>query len=318
LTNDVFKLLWFGQQTNDPLNLKPNMNHMKNITLLMISIILCISVYSQDDKDDPAKNGNRFFVGFSYSYLSIDMKLSALSLHSEWYGTDMGTHELTDEELDDVNSNVDRNTRVNYLNIVAGMSFIKNPGSKWHANGNVYLGIAGTRAEVQNTGTDSLEYTFGSDFSKPCLGLGFDAGYRFDDHWGLSVMPRVFGSISKTDEINDMVNPDPINFTSTKEDKNQIIYFRCDLLASYTTGPVTLYLGPGFYYSWSKHEYSREYIHVETGDVLIEKVNSTIVPRTFIDGSLAMEWKIIEAFTFNAHAGISRDLSLDAGIHFNF
>lgn len=299
-------------------NKKTKYKLMKKLAIITLLILYASFARSQDAATDPAKTGNRFFVGFSYSYLSIDMKLSALSLHSEWYGTDMGTHELTDEELDDVNSTVDRNTRVNYLNIVAGMSFIQNPGSKWHANGNVNLGIAGTRAEVQNTGTDSLEYTFGSDFSKPCLGLGFDAGYRFDDHWGLSVMPRVVGSISKTDEINDMVNPDPINFTSNKEDKNQIIYFRSDLLASYTTGPVTLYLGPGFYYSWSKHEYSRKYIHVETGDVLIEKVNSTIVPRTFIDGSLAMEWRIIEAFTFNAHAGISRDLSLDAGIHFNF
>jgi hypothetical protein len=291
---------------------------MKQITLLMISIILCISVYSQDGKDDPAKGGNRFFVGFSYSYLSIDMKLSALSLHSHWYGTDMGTHELTDEELDDVNSTVDRHSRVNYLSINAGMAFIDNPDSKWHFNGMLNLGIAGTRAEVHNTGSDSLEYTFDSDLSKPCIGLGFDVGYQFDEHWGLSVLPRVLGSVSKINEITDMVNPDPINFTSHKEDESWIIYFRGEVLASYTTGPVTLYLGPGFYYGWSENEYKREYTHVESGEVLIEKVNSTLVPRTFIDASLGAEWRIIDALTFNAHAGISRDLTLDAGIHFNF
>ncbi len=291
---------------------------MKKFTFFTLLILLAIVAKPQVAVTDPATAGKRFFIGFSYSYLSMDLKLSALSLHSIWYGTDMGTHELTKGELDDVNTIVDRITRVNYLSFNAGMSFIDNPDSKWHLNGIVNLGIAGTKAEVHNNGTDSLEYTFDSGFSKPCIGLGFDVGYRFDDRWGLSVLPRALGSVSKVNEITDMVNPDPINFTSQKEDESWIIYFRSDVLASYTTGPVTMYLGPGFYYCWSKHEYSREYTNVETGDVLVEKVNSTLVPRIFIDGSIAVEWKIIEALTLNAHAGISRDLTLDAGIHFNF
>jgi len=291
---------------------------MKQITLLMISIFLCSGAFAQNSKDGPDKTGKRFFAGFSYSYLSVDMKLSALSLHSEWYGTDMGSHDLTGEEIDDINSIVDRNTRVNYLCIVAGMSFIHNPDSKWHFDGMLNLGIAGTQAEVHNTGTDSLEYTFHSDFSKPCIGLRFDVGYQFDDHCGLSLLPRILGSVSKVNEITDLVNPDPINFTSHKEDESWIIYLRNDLLASYTAGPITLYAGPGFYHCWSKHEYTRTYTNVENGDILIEKVNSTLVPRVFIDGSVAVEWRIIEALTLNAHAGIGRDLSLDAGIHFNF
>ena len=284
----------------------------------MISIILCISAFSQDGQDEPVKSGKRFFVGLSYSYLSVDMKLSSLSLHSVWYGTDMGTHDLTDDEIDDVNSVVDRSTRVNYLSFNAGMAFINNPDSKWHFDGMLNLGIAGTRAEVQNTGTDSLEYTFESDFSKPCIGLGFDLGYQINDHWGISVLPRVLGSMSKVNEITDKINPDPINFTSVKEDEHRILYFRSDLLAGYTTGSITIYLGPGFYYAWSGHKYTREYTHVETGDILREETTSALVPRMFVDGSIALEWRIIEALTFNAHAGISRDLTLDAGIHFNF
>jgi len=291
---------------------------MKQFTFFSMLILWTIVARPQATSADPARPGKRFFAGISYSYLSINMKLSALSLHSEWYGTDMGNHELTNGELDEVNSIIDRNTRVNYLSFNAGMSFINDPDSKWHFKGILNLGIAGTKAEVHNSGTDSLEYTFDSDMSKPCIGLGFDVGYRFDDHWGLSVFPRVLGSVSKVNEITDMVNPDPINFTSHKEDESWIIYFRSDVLASYTTGPVTLYLGPGFYYCWSKHEYSREYTHVETGDVLIEKVNSTLVPRTFIDGSLGVEWRVIEALTLNAHAGIGKDIIVDAGIHFNF
>jgi len=291
---------------------------MRKTPLLLILILVSIYAFTQDQQEEPSRTGKRFFIGFSYSYLSMDMKLSAMTLHSVWYGTDMGTHDLTAEEMDDVNSIVDRNTRVNYLSFNAGMAFIDKPDSKWHFNGMLNLGIAGTQAEVHNTGTDSLEYTFDSDFSKPCIGLGFDVGYQFDPHWGLSVLPRMLGSMSKTSAITDMVNPDPINFTSEREDENQIIYFRSDVLAGYTTGPVTLYLGPGFYYCWSKHEYTREYTHVETGDVLLEEVNSTIVPRTFIDGSLAVEWKIIETLTFNAHAGFGKDLIVDAGIHFNF
>ena len=291
---------------------------MKKFIFFTSLILLAISVRSQVTVQEPVRTGKRFFVGISYSYLSMDLKLSAMSLHSNWYGTDMGTNNLSADELEEVNSIVNRNTRVNYLSVNAGMEFTNNPGSKWHFTGTLNLGIAGLMTEVHNTSTDSLEYIFDSDFSKPCLGFVFNVGYSFDKHWGLSLLPRLLGSMSKVNKINDMVNPDPINFTPVKQEKNSVIYFRSDLLANYSIGPVSLYMGPGFYFFWSKHQYRREYTNINTGDVLIEEANSTLVPEMFVDGSIAVEWRIIEILTFNAHAGIGKDLILDAGIHYNF
>ena len=53
---------------------------------------------------------------YAYSYLSADLKLSSLSLHSVWFGEDLGTHDLSSQEIDEVNATVDRTISINNVN----------------------------------------------------------------------------------------------------------------------------------------------------------------------------------------------------------
>lgn len=291
---------------------------MKKITVLMFAIFLCIGAYSQDSKDDPAKTGKRFFAGISYSYMSIDMKLSDLTLSSEWYGSDLGSIELTDDEIDDLNGFTDRTTTINAVTLLAGMALLNKPESDWKMNGTLFLGIAQNLTDVENNLTGIREYSFNSGFSKPLLGIGFDVDYKLTDHWGLSLRPYAIGSMGNTTDVEDLINPDPINFRAEKEDKYQTLYLRGSLFAAYTAGPVTLYAGPGLYYCWSKHAYRRQYTSTETGKSIIEKNTSVTVPENFIDGSIAVFWKIIEPLTLYVHAGVGQDVMIDAGVHYSF
>jgi hypothetical protein len=291
---------------------------MKKLILLCIGLIITLAAQSQLGAGEPDQSDNRFFIGLSYSYMNIGMELSGLSLHSEWFGSDLGTTDLTNDEISEINGFVDRNSTINALCVEAGMKFLDKPESDWKINGSLLLGIAENITTVENTNTGEQEYSFNSGFSKPCLGIGFDVGYRLSEHWGLSLRPYIIGSMGNTAEIKDGVNPDPINFIAEKEDKYQTLYLRASLFAAYTAGSVTIYAGPGFYDCWTKHEYRRQYTGTETGEAITEKITSTTVTKSFIDGSIAIAWRITEAISLNAHTGFGSDLMVDAGIHYNF
>lgn len=291
---------------------------MKKHFLLYLPILLFYTAVAQEPASDQSLKTRRFFVGASYSFISIDMKLSSLSLQSVWYGSDLGTRDLEPGEIDTINDYVDRHSELNALILEAGMHFIDKPDVPWKLSGTLMLGIAQNLTTVTNSETGVQEYSFNSGFSKPCLGLGISFGYRFNRHWGLFLRPYVVGSTGTTKNIEDQVNPDPINFTSTKEDKFTTLYLRTGLLASYQAGPVTIMAGPGFYSFWAKHVYSRNYTNINDGQTITEKATYVLIPRSWIDGSLAVSWKIIDPLTLHIHAGIGKDLMLDGGLQFNF
>jgi hypothetical protein len=272
---------------------------------------------NRDSEQQTAKN-RRFFVGASYSFMSVDMKLSSLSLHSIWYGSDLGSRDLEPGEIDTINDFVNRHSDINALSLEAGMDFINNPEVKWKFSGALLLGIAQNLTTVHNNETGVQEYSFNSGFSKPCLGLGINFGYQFNKHWGLSLRPYIVGTMGTITDIDDQINTDPINFTSKKEDKFSTLYLRSSLMASYTAGPVTIMAGPGFYYLWAKHKYTRTYTNINDGQVITEEATYVLIPRSFIDGNVAVSWKIIPQLTLQAHAGIGKDIMADGGIQFNF
>jgi hypothetical protein len=291
---------------------------MKKTVLIIFVILLCFNARSQEKKDFETKNGKRYFVGLSYTYLNVDLKLAALSLHSYWYGEDLGTHVLTDAEINEINDVIDRNMKINNVNLEAGMAFLDNPDSKWHFNGKLFFGLAGSESETQNTATDSLEYSFDTRFTKPCTGLGFDVGYSFDQHWGLSIRPMIMGTIGKITHIIDNVNITPVNVTETREDQYFSLYEHMSLTADFTAGHFTISAGPGFYWINSRHKYTINRVNDLNGDIMIDDITSKTITRTFIDGSIAVEWRVIEPLTVYASAGISNDLLINTGIHFNF
>jgi hypothetical protein len=291
---------------------------IKKYLLVILVLTLGLSSMAQESTDEKTARNRRFFVGASYSFMSVDMKLSSLTLHSVWYGSDLGTREFESEEIDNINGYVDRHSDVNALTLEAGMHLLNKPENPWKLSGTLLLGIAQNLTTVQNNETGVQEYSFNSGFSKPCLGLGFNFGYQFTPHWSLSLRPNVVGTMGTITNIDDQINPDPVNFTSVKKDQFTTLYLRGSLMAGYTAGPVTIMAGPGFYYLWSKHKYSRNYTNINDGRVITEEATYVLVPRSFIDGNLAVSWKIIPQLTIQAHAGIGRDIMADGGIQFNF
>jgi len=291
---------------------------MKKILVSLLVALLCLHAWSQDEPGGEDGKTKRFFAGVSYSYLSADLKLSSLSLHSVWFGEDLGTHDLSSQEIDEVNATVDRTISINNVNLEAGMSFLNKPGSKWHFDGKIFLGIAGSKSEFRNKDTDTLEYSFDSEFSKPCSGLGFDVGYSFNPHWGLSFRPYIFGTIGKITNIVDKINGEPENVTETREDHYFSVFEHVSLTVDFTAGNCTVSAGPGIYWINSRQKYSIERTNLLNGDVMLDEITSRTIAKSMIDGSIAIEWRIIDPLTFYASAGIANDLFVNTGIHYNF
>lgn len=291
---------------------------MKKITLMMFSFIVCIGAYSQGTMNEPAKTGKRFFAGVSYMYLSAHQKLSALTLHSEWYGEDFGTHELTEDEIDEVNAVIDRNSRVHCMSLEAGMHFIQNEASGWTVDGKILLGLAGNQNEIQNNSTDTLEFSYKSGLTRPAFGLGLDIAYHLNDQWALSLKPFAMSTMGANTEIVDNLSPNPVNVTETSDDKYWMFYEHLSLTVDFAAGNFTFSAGPGFYWINLKHEYTITRTNDLNGDLLIDEITTKTFGESFIDANVAVEWKITEMLDFYAAAGIGADLMLNTGLHYNF
>jgi hypothetical protein len=291
---------------------------MRKFTLLMLVLLGCLHAQTQDKPNEPAKTGKRFFVGISYSYFDVDTKLSDLTLHSVWAGEDFGTLDLTSDEISEINSYAERNNRFNDINIEAGMKIFDRPGSKWRVSGVLSVGLAKFYSKVINTATDTVEYTFNSDFFKPTFGLGFKVSYLFNPHWGLSLRPLFVSTFGTITDIEDNVNPVPVNVTQTPKDQYYSFYERVSLTADFTTGPVTIAAGPGFYWANSRHKYTIDRTNDLNGETYLEEITTWTRSRAFFDGNIALDWRIIEPLTFYAMAGIGADLLVSTGLRFNF
>jgi hypothetical protein len=291
---------------------------MKKFLLIICVLFPFIQASSQEQNTQSGTSGEKFFIGISYSYMSLDMKLTELSLHSEWYGQDLGTSELSPEEIDEINAFAERTTTVNTICVEAGMPLLNKPGSKWHIDGTLILGIAQAARTTYNNNSETEEFTSNSGFSKSCFGLGFNLAYQFNPKWGLALKPFFTTTMGTATEITDKLNQEPENFTQTLEDKYNTYYERISLLGSFSTGKISLYAGPGFYWINSNHEYTIEQTNMSNGNIIREEVNSKSLARSFIDGNIAIEWRIISPLKFYAHAGIGNDIFVNTGIHYNF
>ncbi|HNW74798.1 MAG TPA: hypothetical protein PKN44_14310 [Bacteroidales bacterium] len=90
------------------------------------------------------------------------------------------------------------------------------------------------------------------------------------------------------------------------------------LTADFTTGPVTISVGPGFYMSHAKHHYTITRTNDITAVVNTEEIITRTLSRNFIDGNVSVAWRIIKPLTLNVMAGIGKDLIINAGLHYHF
>jgi hypothetical protein len=293
---------------------------MKNIFTTMMMIFLGLYGFSQKETTQSENKSptGRYFAGITYSWMSFDMELSAMKLHSVWFGSDAGTEEKTQEQIDEINGFIDRNTRINALSLQFGMILLDKPDVRWKLKGSVFGGLAENLTTVTNTLNSVKEYSFNSGFSKPYLGLVFDLGCHFNPTWAVTVRPLVSGTMGKSNTIEDLANPDLLNFNVSKENKYRTLFARVDLLATFTKGKFVFYAGPGLYRIWAHHEYKRVYTQTEEWETVTEEMTTDIVPKNFLDGNIGASWQIINKFTLNVLVGIGNDIYANAGFHFNF
>lgn len=291
---------------------------MKKYFLLLILIPWGAWSMAQENQAEPKKNERRFFIGASYSYITMEMELRAMSLHSVWYGNDFGSYDLTGDEISAVNDHIDRESRVQVILASIGWRIIHNPETQWHLEGSVMAGIADNVTTVSNKSTGSRELKFNSGLSKPCLGFSFDFGYHFTPEWSLSMRPYLIGTMGKSSSVSDDLYPDPVNFLVEKEHTYRTLLGKVSLLAGFRAGPVSMYAGPGIYGIRSWHDYKRQYSEGDPGEVITEEMSSTLRPVSIIYGAVGAEWDITPMWTVKADADLGKDILISGGFQFNF
>jgi hypothetical protein len=250
--------------------------------------------------------------------MSADLQLSSLSKHSIWYGNDFGTYDLNSEEIDEVNDQVDRNNTVNNVNLEFGMTLFGRPESKWKAGFTILAGLASANATIYNSITNTNEYRFDSKLIKPCLGLGVDVNYAFNDRWGLAIKPYFVCTFGKAEEITDNINSPPEGFTQSTTDTYRSFYERLSLMATFSPGHFVFSAGPGLYLLVSSHEYTIERVSSSNGDLLLDEIHSTSINRSFVDASVSARWNIAGPFSLYVFSGIGRDIIVNGGFKVTF
>ena len=93
---------------------------MKKSTAIFLFILMFLFARAQQDVNGPEKKQQRFQIGVSYVFMDLDMKVHDMSISSVWQDVDFGTDELTDEEIDEINSIIDRTNTLNGLMLEYG------------------------------------------------------------------------------------------------------------------------------------------------------------------------------------------------------
>ncbi|MCX6246129.1 MAG: hypothetical protein NTW10_00210 [Bacteroidetes bacterium] len=291
---------------------------MKRPVFFLLFLVACLAGHSQATDPQPEKKTRKFHVGVSYTYLSTDMKITSLTMHSVWQGQDFGTSEATGDELDDINSFVKRTGTVNGISLEAGMVLLSKPTTNFHIEGDLIAGIANSYTRIYNKNSGKEEQTFNSGLKKPFLGLKFDITYRFTPAWGLSLRPLFACTWGVTTDITDDIYPPAENFTETRTDDFFFTYHRSNLMATFTVKRFTVAIGPGFYLVQTNHKYKINRTNNESGYLLTDEFNSKLVSTAFIDGAIALEWRIIDLLTLTASGAFGADVTASAGLRCNF
>jgi hypothetical protein len=291
---------------------------MKRHLLLLVFLATIIEGYSQ--KEDPVneKNKLKLHVGINYNYLSDDMKLSYMSFHSVWKGEDLGTQTLTKEQIDTVNDLMNFSNSLNAIAVEMGLILLDRPDSKWKIDSRISFGIAKSYRKAYNTGISTNEQVFESDFVRPYLGLAFNIRYAFTPHWGLEMTPSFAYSWGLSNKIDDVLYPPADNFDESRKELFNTVYSRVSVMASYSFWHITVSCGPGVYYLYNTHHYKIERTNRDDGSVLTDDIKTRSHNRSFVDGCLAAEWRIIDPLVLEATCAIGADILMHGGIRYYF
>jgi hypothetical protein len=290
---------------------------MKRLITLLLSMMLVIFVSGQETGKNDSDPG-RFHIGINYSYINTDLECSFMSFHSIWKGDDYGTHELDQAELDDVNASSTFNKSYSGIALEAGYTILDKPGSPWFIDVSIMLGLMQTAYENQNSKADSVYFKVNSGMDNPAAGLKFRVDYAINNHWGVSVVPYFVYAWGKPSDIDDQMNTSISFFNETQEFSFNYWYARLCPMAYYEIKNVRISAGPGFYYLYMNTKYSLKRVNPDTGFSYDDYINTRAASKSFIDGNLAVSWRIIDHLTLNAFIAGGSDIIGHAGIIYTF
>lgn len=291
---------------------------MKKISFLLFWLLAVLVTRAQSDDQQTSHKPNRFHVGIGYAYIHTDMKLTDMIVQSSWNEISGEKHDLTDDEINDLNSREDNIRKYQDLSLEAGMILLNKPNGKWFIDGTILIGVASAHYKIFNDEIDSLEMVIKSGLSLPSFGLLFNIRYNFNPHWGIAVMPEARYSFGVNKQIDDNIYGKIEYFEESRKCDYTYLYGRVNMLASYSFKRLSISAGPGFYILYNSNDYKLERENPENNDIYLTEVKTTLIPRSFIDGELMIEWKIFDPLTLMAYGALGKDLILRGAIRYNF
>ncbi|MFO7614061.1 MAG: hypothetical protein R6W71_05410 [Bacteroidales bacterium] len=289
---------------------------MKRSLLLMLAAFVWPFVWAQDASTEPGTVRTGFFLGISYSYLSIETELNGLTYQSVWFGQDLGTVTLDDNELDTLNQQTSEIFNRHQLAVEPGMVFLDN--SRWHFEGSVLLGTSRVRFKTEIDQPEARQKTVTSDFKDLVGGISLNLRYNFSERWGLSLMPHFMYSWGNTENVEDSIQPLVNFFVNDLKESFSLGYGRVNLMASYLAPNLVLSVGPGFYYSFISRTYTIDRTNPENMDQYHDQIESSLHSIAFIDACLRVDWTIIEPLTLSLEAAVGKDLFIKTGLRYHF
>jgi hypothetical protein len=289
---------------------------MKRISLLVLTALGVMIAQAQESPDSGAKAGDRFFFGLNYSYLNADMKLLSMTEHSVWAGEDLGTKELSADNIDTINSFMDYKEKLNDLSLELGMVLLKKPGGKWYIDGRLMIGVVKRVNDLTNTDSDSADIVITSEHWSPSFGLRFNFRYLFTEKWKMNLGMNTIYAFGKVDEIDENIFPVIAVMDEKRENIFNLSYTWVDLSASYSVKSVTIAAGPGLYLLHNRNEYNIERTDTQDGSIFNDNVKTSTRSEYFINGTVKIGWRISDHILIDAGAGISKDISVRAGLNY--
>jgi hypothetical protein len=289
---------------------------MKKMMICLLLSGVFLYGQAQDQKTEPKKL--RVFAGASYAYNETVMKLLYMNEQYTWNGNPSEAGELEQDKLDELNSREKFTRRFQGVTIEAGMVILDKPSIPWHIDGSLMVGLASSWYQIWNKQRDSADMQISSGFSLPTLGIHFNIGYQFNPHWGVVAVPHVAYSFGKNTKIDDQIYGSIENFDETREYTYNYLYGRLNLMAAYTIKTVTIEAGPGFYLLYNTNHYTIDRRNPATTDSYKTDVRTRLISKSFLDGSLSVDWRIIPVLSVSAMVAVGNDVTARGSVRYYF
>jgi len=294
----------------------PNLIYMKRSILLFLCSLTVFVAFGQAEVTPPQKRV-RFHVGLDYSYQNTDLTLRSMSHQSIWAGHDYGIADLDQDEIDQVNDITTFNKRFSGIGIEAGCQIIGKTGSPWQIDGSIMFGLMKATYETKNNNNDTLVLKITSGMNNPAVGIKCRIDYALNQRWGVSLAPYIVYAWGKPSDIQDNMNAKVTFFNESRRYSFNYWYLRVTPMAYFNISNVRISAGPGFYYLHLSTEYQLKRVDPANGESYDEYLKSWLSSGTFLDGNLAIQWKI-KPVTLNAFVAVGNNVIAHAGVAYTF